>query len=164
MRTLFVVALLSLLAACRFDQPIPASLDFQATDLVGDWKAESGNERVIISDLKAGRLRLLYRAGDTGAVLDGHVIELDGQRYLQTQILVVLKEKSTTKAPQKRWMIWKVELKDKEATLYPVIAFSLDGENEQAMIASAKKSLANKENLGPPSRWKWIGSDKPAKL
>jgi hypothetical protein len=164
MRICLAILLISLLTACRFDRPIPASLDFQATDLVGDWKAESSDDRVIISDLRAGRLRLLYKGKNSGAVLDGHVIELDGQRYLQTQFLAMLKEKSTMALPEKRWMLWKFEKNDKIVTVYPVKPFELVGDNDKQTIAGAKKSLAERNLLGAPRKWRWVGSDKPAKL
>ncbi len=165
MRTLFIVVLLIGLAACRFEQPIPAALDLDSKDLIGDWKESDGEGRVIISDLRYGRLRMLYRDGNQGMVLDGHIIRLDGQQFLQTHIIAMIGANNEQQPlPRARWMSWKLSVKDKVMTVRAVKSIPFSGETDTAVIESSTQALANPKNFNSARKWNWIGSDKPAKL
>jgi hypothetical protein len=168
MRTLFIVFLffnVLNLSACRFEQAIPAPLELDTDALFGDWKAEDGKSRAIISDLRHGRVRLLVKDGQQGMVLDGHIVKLGKQQYLQTHVLALLDEnRETLPMPDARWMIWKISVKDKVLTMQETRKLTFDGETREAIVASATRQLVNPKNFGPVRRWKWVGSDKPAKL
>lgn len=165
MRILLITILLSALGACRFEQPIPATLELDTKNLIGDWKAKDGRGRVIISDLRYGRVRMLVKEGEQGMILDGHVIKLDGQRFLQTHVIAMIdSNKEQLPLPNARWMIWKLDVKDKVMTVQVAREIPFTGVTDNAIVASSTQALADSKNFGPARTWKWVGSDKPAKL
>lgn len=82
-----------LLASCIFEQPFDATARIPVDrDLLGRWEEQHGkptddSQRMLVLQHSANEYLVHYPSGDKGMYFRAFAVELEGQRFLQTQLL-----------------------------------------------------------------------------